>query len=153
MQTERGMYGGEVEERCSMKPCLSFFFFLIVAFSNRIELRWRVLGEYGVTAENIGSILCRAGSENEGEEIGLRGDKGLGGEEGAVGSGGKSSKEESLGTTGDSDAIGGEIGKESIRSTEARAVTGDKGVGSTGARSIESSKGLKDKRGKSVGIP
>ena len=85
-----------------MEPCLSFFFFLIVTFSKKIELRWRVLGEDGVTIENIGSILCRAGSANEGEEIRLRGDNGKGGDEVATGSGGKSTKEESLGTTGGS---------------------------------------------------
>ena len=103
--TESGMYGGEAEERRSMKPYLSFFFFLIVTFLNRIKLRWRVLGEDEVTAENIGSDLCRAGSEKEGKEIGLRGDEGIGGEEGALGSGGKSTKEESMGTTGGSDAV------------------------------------------------
>ena len=86
------MYGGEADERGSVEPCLSFFFFLIVTFSKRIELRWRLLGEDGVTAENIGRALCRAGSAEEGEDIGLRGDNGNGGEEVVEGSGGKSTK-------------------------------------------------------------
>ena len=63
------MYGGEAEDKLSVKPFFSFFFFLIVTFLNRIKLRWRVLGEDGVTIENIDSDLCRAGSKKEGEEI------------------------------------------------------------------------------------
>ena len=51
-----------------MKPFLSFFFFLIITFSNLIELRWRVDGEDGVTVEKIDSVLWREGSEKEGED-------------------------------------------------------------------------------------
>ena len=57
-----------------VKPFLSFFFFLIVTFSNLIELRWRVDGEDGVTVEKIDSVLWREGLEKEGEDRGLHGE-------------------------------------------------------------------------------
>ena len=57
MHTERGMYGGDADERGSEVPSLSFFFFLMVTFSKWIELIWRVLGEDGVTAKNIERVL------------------------------------------------------------------------------------------------
>ena len=65
------MYGGEVDERSPISPLLSFFFFLTVTFSNRIEFRCKVEGEVGVEAEKIESDFCKMGSEKEGEEVGL----------------------------------------------------------------------------------
>ena len=66
---DNGVNGVEAESNVTKG---AFFFFLIVTFSNLMELRGKTEGESGVLAENISKDFCSEGSAKDGEDTGLR---------------------------------------------------------------------------------
>ena len=71
IRIERGIYGGESEERSTLGSLFPLGAFLTLTFTNLMELRWRVEGEVGEAAVKIERDILREGSEKEGEEVGL----------------------------------------------------------------------------------